>query len=118
MKMGLTTHVLDLTNGTPAKKLKVELSRIVGANEEKKWLATAFTNDQGRIDSGLLEEIEAGVYEIQFSVGTYFLMMGTPLSEPIFFNKIPVRFSLSGEIQHYHIPLLISPWGYQTYRGS
>ncbi|MGJ7921590.1 hydroxyisourate hydrolase [Neobacillus sp. LXY-4] len=118
MKQGLTTHVLDLTNGSPAMNLKVELSRILGPDNEKHWLATAFTNEQGRIDDGLLSECLTGEFEMLFHIGTYFLKMGTPLAEPIFFNQVPVRFTLNKDVGHYHIPLLISPWGYQTYRGS
>ncbi|WP_147534826.1 hydroxyisourate hydrolase [Bacillus marasmi] len=118
MKIGLTTHVLDLTNGIPAKNIKVELAEIHVSPDERVIVSTAFTNEEGRIESGLLSEIKSGEYELVFHVGTYFLMMGTPVSEPIFFNKIPVRFSINSEVKHYHIPLLISPWGYQTYRGS
>lgn len=118
MKTGLTTHVLDLTNGIPAKNVKVELVKIHGPNEEKEIVTTAFTNEDGRIDSGMLPDIQAGEYELLFHIGTYFLMVGTTVSNPIFFNIIPVRFSLSTDKSHFHVPLLISPWGYQTYRGS
>lgn len=118
MKTGLTTHVLDLTNGVPARNVKVELVKIHGPNDEKEMVATAFTNDDGRIDSGLLSNLQEGEFELIFHIGTYFLMVGTLVEDPIFFNKVPVRFSLRSDRRHYHVPLLISPWGYQTYRGS
>lgn len=117
MRKGLTTHVLDLTNGIPASSLKVELWRILEKEKSHQWLTSAITNDQGRIDTGLLNEVEKGEYEMIFHLGHYYQKMGTPLADPIFFNKVSVRFQLSGETVHYHIPLLISPWGYQTYRG-
>jgi len=118
MSHGLTTHVLDLTKGIPAAHLKVELWQILGVKEGRKWLGRALTNKQGRIESGLLDEIVTGEYEMIFFIGKYYQTSGTSLSDPIFFNEVPVRIGLSGESQHYHIPLLISPWGYQTYRGS
>lgn len=118
MKTSITSHVLDLTNGIPAKNVKVELFKIHGLEAEKGVVSTAFTNEEGRIDFGRLPEIISGEYELVFHIGTYFLMMGTQVADPIFFNKIPVRFSLAKGLKHYHIPLLISPWGYQTYRGS
>jgi 5-hydroxyisourate hydrolase len=117
MKKGLTTHVLDLTNGIPASNLKVELWSMSENVSNKRLLATAITDDQGRIDTGLLTEIEKGEYELVFHAGLYYQTIDTPLGDPIFFNNIPIRFHLSDNIAHYHIPLLISPWGYQTYRG-
>ncbi len=118
MRYGLTTHVLDLTNGIPAADLKVELWQIPELNATKQLLGTALTNKQGRIETGFLNEIITGEYELAFFIGKYYQSRGTNLADPIFFNVVPIRFALSNETKHYHIPLLISPWGYQTYRGS
>lgn len=117
MKKGLTTHVLDLTNGTPAESLKVELWRLDETSGEKYLYSIAFTNKEGRIDDGLINKIEEGEYELVFCVGHYFQKKGTKLSAPVFYNEVPVRFSIGNGSEHYHIPLLISPYGYQTYRG-
>lgn len=118
MKKGLTTHILDLTNGVPAQNVVVELWKIGEESAEKIFLSSAKTDEQGRIDNDLLEQIDTGEYELLFHVGNYFQTMGTPLAKPIFFNRIAIRVALSSDNRHYHIPLLISPWGYQTYRGS
>jgi 5-hydroxyisourate hydrolase len=118
MTKGLTTHVLDLTNGIPAANLMVELWKFYGTEEDKQLLTKASTNKHGRIDSPLLYMVVTGQYEIIFYVGDYYRKLGMTFDEPMFFNKIPVRFGLHSKQEHYHIPLLISPWGYQTYRGS
>lgn len=119
--IGLTTHILDLTHGTPAENVKIKLSRIGHESEtEKQLLQTTFTNQHGRVNRPLLEpqEIVPGKYELLFYVGDYFLRKGLTLDEPLFLDKVVVHFGISQSNSHYHIPLLISPWGYQVYRGS
>ena len=104
--MSLTTHVLDLAAGRPAAGVAITLLR----GEEV--LATAVTNADGRTDRPLLETLEAGEYELRFAVGDYF---GT---EPRFLDVVPVRFGVGDPQAHHHVPLLVAPGGYSTYRGS
>lgn len=113
----LTTHVLDTAKGCPAAGLKIELFRIVG--QDRSLLRTVLTNDDGRTDSQILpsEEFEIGIYELIFHAGEYLDRTGTPPEEPRFLDVIPLRFGMS-EAQHYHVPLLFSPFSYSTYRGS
>jgi 5-hydroxyisourate hydrolase len=114
----LTTHVLDTAAGRPGAGLKVELHRIEGAGS--RLLTSVTTNDDGRCDPPLLQgsELEAGVYELTFHVGDYFRAGGIDLPEPAFLDHVPIRFGISRVDQHYHVPLLISPYSYSTYRGS
>ena len=111
---GLTTHVLDTARGRPAAGLSVEIFHLDG--EERTLLKTVQTNGDGRTDEPLLkeEEFEPGIYEIVFHVGGYFGESG----EPSFLDQVPVRFGISDPDSHYHVPLLVSPWSYSTYRGS
>lgn len=113
----LTTHVLDTALGCPAKGLKIELFRIEG--EARSHLRTLVTNDDGRTDEQILPEeaFATGVYELVFHAGSYLDAAGTPAEEPRFLDVIPLRFGMS-EATHYHVPLLLSPFGYSTYRGS
>jgi len=113
----LTTHVLDTAKGCPAKGLKIELHRITG--DSRKHLKTVTTNDDGRTDAQILpaEEFETGTYELAFHAGAYLDTTGTPPETPRFLDIIPIRFGMS-EAQHYHVPLLLSPFSYSTYRGS
>lgn len=113
----LTTHVLDTARGCPAEGLKIELFRIDG--EERMRLKSVVTNDDGRTDSQILpaEAFEVGVYELVFHAGSYLDRTGTPAEQPRFLDVIPLRFGMS-QAQHYHVPLLLSPFGYSTYRGS
>jgi len=113
---GLTTHVLDTANGRPAAGLGIELFRLEG--ERRELLKATTTNPGGRTDAPLLtgEELQAGVYELVFDVAGYFA--GLELSEPAFLSRVPVRFGVSDPAAHYHVPLLVSPWAYSTYRGS
>lgn len=118
---GLTTHILDLTHGTPAENVKIKLFRFDDELETKKrLLQTTITNQHGRVDQPLLDEHEIvpGKYELVFYIGDYFLRKGLKLDEPLFLDKVVVHFGISQPNSHYHIPLLISPWGYQVYRGS
>ena len=113
----LTTHVLDTARGCPAADLKIELFKIEG--EARTLLKTLVTNDDGRTDEQILpaEEFETGVYELVFHAGEYLDVTGTPPEEPRFLDVIPLRFGMS-EASHYHVPLLLSPFSYSTYRGS
>jgi 5-hydroxyisourate hydrolase len=115
---GLTTHVLDTSRGKPAVDLKIELYKI--AEKEKKLIKTFFTNDDGRIDEPLisaanLEEIN---YELLFFAGDYLKKQNIGLNKNIFLDEIPIRFYVNNRLEHYHVPLLLSPFGYSTYRGS
>ena len=114
----LTTHVLDTAHGRPASGVRIELFRLHGGRRD--LLVEAWTNDDGRLDAPLLSagEIHAGVYELAFHVGDYFAAQGVALPQPPFLDVVPVRFGIAAADQHYHVPLLISPYGYATYRGS
>ncbi len=113
----LTTHVLDTARGLPAEGLKIELYKIDGST--RTHLKTLVTNDDGRTDEQILpaESFETGVYELVFHAGAYLDAIGTPPEAPRFLDVIPLRFGMS-EASHYHVPLLLSPFGYSTYRGS
>ncbi len=113
----LTTHVLDTARGRPAAGLKIELFRLEG--ETRTHLNTLVTNADGRTDEQILpaERFETGVYELVFHAGNYLDGCGTPAESPRFLDTIPLRFGMS-EAAHYHVPLLLSPFGYSTYRGS
>ena len=113
----LTTHVLDTARGCPAQGLKIELFKIDG--EARTHLKTLVTNDDGRTDGQILpaEEFAIGTYELVFHAGGYLDAIGTPPEEPRFLDVVPIRFGMS-EAAHYHVPLLLSPFGYSTYRGS
>jgi 5-hydroxyisourate hydrolase len=116
-RMGrLTTHVLDTALGKPAAGLTIELHRIAPTEER---LATVRTNADGRPDRPLLEgtALSAGVYELRFHAGDY-LRAAARLPDPPFLDVIPVRFGIASPDEHYHVPLLLSPYGYSTYRGS
>jgi len=115
----LSTHVLDTGRGRPAAGLRVELFRIdpSGAAE---LIAAAVTNADGRTDAPLLqgEALAAGRYELRFHVADYFAGSGAELPLPPFLDVVPVRFGVADPAGHYHVPLLVSPWAYSTYRGS
>ena len=111
----LSTHVLDTTTGKPASGLKIELWQR-GASAP---LKSVTTNADGRTESPLLgpDEIKAGSYELHFFVADYF--RGKPgVSEPPFLDRVPVAFTITNSTASYHVPLLVSPWAYSTYRGS
>lgn len=113
----LTTHVLDTARGCPANGLKIELFKIDGT--ARTLLKTLVTNADGRTDEQILpaDAFEIGEYELLFHAGDYLDAIGTPPESPRFLNIIPLRFGMS-EASHYHVPLLLSPFGYSTYRGS
>ena len=112
----LTTHVLDTARGRPGAGIRVKLFSLAGGRH---LVASAVTNADGRTDQPLLEgeTWRAGKYELEFLVSEYFSAAGLPLSDPPFLDEVIVRFSLA-EGQSYHVPLLVSPWSYSTYRGS
>ena len=113
----LTTHVLDTARGCPAQGLKIELYRIDG--ETRRHLRTLQTNDDGRTDEQILPstEFEPGVYELVFHAGAYLDKQGQQPEGPRFLDIVPLRFGMA-EQSHYHVPLLVSPWSFSTYRGS
>ncbi|MGF0538853.1 hydroxyisourate hydrolase [Agrobacterium sp. ES01] len=116
---GLTTHVLDTALGKPAKCMRIQLVRMKG--EEAELIRTVFTNDDGRVDGGPIlagDEFIPGQYELIFHAGDYLKESGAELTDPPFLDVIPIRFGISDTDAHYHVPLLISPYGYSTYRGS
>lgn len=115
----LTTHVLDTMHGRPAAHLEIELWMIEGTGGRRR-LRTTRTTATGRTDAPLLEgdELRAGTYELLFAVGAYFASLGIELPEPPFLDLVPIRFSIADASAHYHVPLLVSPWSYSTYRGS
>jgi 5-hydroxyisourate hydrolase len=114
----LTTHVLDTANGCPAAGMAVRLYRLQG---DAPVLVKAITlNHDGRADTPLLEgaQFVPGRYRLVFGVAAYFAARGTELAEPPFLDEVPLDFGLATVGQHYHVPLLASPWSYSTYRGS
>lgn len=115
----LTTHVLDLSIGKPASGVLVELW-LAGSENRCEFIKSAYTNEDGRVNQPLLEgaSMKKGVYEIRFHAGDYFRSRGTLHEDPLFLDCVPVRFGISEPASHYHVPLLISPGGYSTYRGS
>lgn len=112
----LTTHVLDIAAGRPAAGLRIELYR--GNGDE--LLTVAETNADGRADRPLLEGagMEAGTYELHFHAGAYLRRSGVRMAEPPFLDVVPIRFGIAVADADYHVPLLLSPYGYSTYRGS
>lgn len=113
----LTTHVLDTARGMPAAGLAIELFALSG---ERRRLMAVKTNKDGRCDAPLLEgaDLVAGPYELVFAVGDYFRAAGVAASDPPFLDLVPIRFQVADPAAHYHVPLLVSPYGYTTYRGS
>ena len=113
----LTTHVLDTARGCPAAGLAITLYRITGAGREK--IAHKITNADGRTDGPILPEdaFATGTYELVFAAGDYLRRHGIDAIEPLFLDEVPIRFGMSAQ-DHYHVPLLLSPYGYGTYRGS
>lgn len=113
----LTTHVLDTSRGRPAAGLLIELYRI--ESDRRLKIGAKTTNDDGRTDDPILpkDAFEIGSFELLFHAGAYLDRLGTSPETPRFLDIIPIRFGMS-EATHYHVPLLLSPFGYSTYRGS
>ena len=114
----LTTHVLNTASGTPAADLKIELFREAGGALQS--ITEVRTNDDGRTDGPLLAggDFTPGVYELVFHAGDYLKSNGQAGDDPLFLDRIPIRFGIADADQHFHVPLLLSPYGYSTYRGS
>jgi 5-hydroxyisourate hydrolase len=114
----LTTHVLDTMSGEPGANLAIELFRLQG--EQRERVAGIRTNHDGRAPAPLLQgtDPQPGEYELVFHVGDYFRARGVSLPEPAFLERVPVRVGIADPARHYHVPLLISPFGYSTSRGS
>ncbi|UPJ47187.1 2-oxo-4-hydroxy-4-carboxy-5-ureidoimidazoline decarboxylase [Bradyrhizobium sp. 200] len=115
----LSTHVLDTHSGRPAADIPVELTELSELGEAR-VVARAVTNSDGRTDQPLIggRPLPIGRYELTFRVGAYFADRGVPLSDPPFLDRIPLHFSVSDPEGHLHVPLLVTPWSYTTYRGS
>lgn len=112
----LTTHILDTAHGRPAAGVEVRIYAIAKGRE---LVASATSNDDGRAVRPLLEgeALVTGTYELEFDVGAYFRKRGVTLSEPAFLDTVVIRFAARAD-EDYHVPLLVSPWSYSTYRGS
>jgi len=112
----LTTHILDTAGGRPADQVAIRLFSLDGSRE---LLTSTVSNDDGRTAAPLLDDsaLCAGTYEIEFDIGEYFARRAAQLAEPPFLDTVVVRFSIASD-EHYHVPLLVSPWSYSTYRGS
>lgn len=117
--MGLSTHVLDTMHGTPAAGMQVSLYTTQG---DAATLVKSFVlNDDGRNPDGLLydhSDLRVGTYRLVFDVAAYFQGCGVSLPEPNFLGRVSIDFGVAHADQHYHVPLLVSPWAYSTYRGS
>lgn len=116
--MGLSTHVLDTMHGCPAAGMAVALYAIDG--EQATLLQRHVLNHDGRTDAPLFDNasLRAGTYRLSFDVAGYFKARGVALPEPNFLNRVQLDFGIAHADQHYHVPLLVSPWSYATYRGS
>lgn len=114
----VTTHVLDAARGCPAPGMQIELFRIDG--ETRTLVRTVTTNDDGRTDAPVIPkgELVAGIWELLFHAGPYLDASGAPGETPRFLDVIPIRFGTADLAAHYHVPLLLSPYSYSTYRGS
>lgn len=114
----LTTHVLDAAHGCPGSGIRIALYRVGGERLEK--IAEATTNSDGRCDAPLLqgEAYRSGVYQLQFLAGDYYRGKGVTLGDQAFLDEVVLRFGIDARQDHYHVPLLISPYSYSTYRGS
>ncbi|HKB91835.1 MAG TPA: hydroxyisourate hydrolase [Opitutaceae bacterium] len=114
----LSTHVLDISRGKPAAGMRIELYSL--KEHERVHLKTVTTNKDGRTDEPLLtgEHIPVGMFELVFEAAPYFRKLGETLPDPPFIDGVVIRFGISDSSGHYHVPLLVSPYGYSTYRGS
>lgn len=117
--MGLSTHVLDTMHGKPAAGMAVSLFRTRGSDVE--LIQRLVLNEDGRNPDGLLignDALQAGTYRLEFEVAAYFDALGVALPQPPFLDRVQLDFGVANPQEHYHVPLLVSPWSYSTYRGS
>jgi 5-hydroxyisourate hydrolase len=114
----LSTHVLDTTQGKPGAGVALELYRMSGS--ERSLLVSTATNADGRCDKPLLEgeALKVGQYELVFAAGDYFAAQGLELPSPRFVDRVTIAFGVADAAQNYHVPLVVTPWSYSTYRGS
>ena len=115
----LSTHVLDLQHGTPAQNVKIDVF-FLPENQPIELIKTVTTNTDGRCDEQIInhESWRHGTYELVFHVADYYKDKSVALPTPNFLTTVPVRFNMTDSGGHYHVPLLVTPWGYQVYRGS
>ena len=113
----LTTHVLDTANGCPGNAIPVALYKVTNGRE---LICNTLTNSDGRCDKPILEgsDFRVGIYELVFKVAGYYRAKGVELAEPAFLDEVVLRFGIANADEHYHVPLLVSPYSYSTYRGS
>ncbi|HSI58091.1 MAG TPA: hydroxyisourate hydrolase [Ideonella sp.] len=116
----LTTHVLDTSSGGPAAGMAVTLYRLAADGSAPQPLLSLTLNHDGRADAPLLEgsTLQPGRYRLVFAVAPYFAARGVALPDPPFLDQVPLDFGIADAASHYHVPLLVSPWSYSTYRGS
>jgi 5-hydroxyisourate hydrolase len=114
----LTTHVLDNSRGMPGAGIVIQLFEVV--DNHRQLILSTKTNADGRCDAPLLigDDFRIGVYELDFHAGAYFLAQGIALPRPAFIDVVTLRFGIADATAHYHVPLLVTPWAYSTYRGS
>jgi 5-hydroxyisourate hydrolase len=114
----LTTHVLDAAHGCPGSAIRIELYRV--EDQRLLHIVSTLTNSDGRCDAPLLqgETYQSGVYQLHFKAGDYYRTRGVVLNEPAFLDEVVLRFGIDAGQEHFHVPLLISPYSYSTYRGS
>lgn len=114
----LTTHVLDNSRGTPGAGIVIQLFEVV--DNRRQLLLSTKTNADGRCDAPLLsgDNFKTGIYELDFHAGDYFRALGADLPQPPFIDVVTLRFGIADATAHYHVPLLVTPWAYSTYRGS
>ena len=119
--MGLSTHVLDTMHGCPAAGIGVKLYQTTANTTQVSLIKALTLNADGRNPDGLLfdhDSLKVGTYRLVFDVAAYFKSLGVSLPEPNFLNLVNIDFGIAHADQHYHVPLLVSPWSYSTYRGS
>lgn len=126
MHSPITTHVLDTSRGSPAAGIAITLAKQTGAANDAEWhtLSTAVTDADGRVGNffaenpSAMDRFEAGTYRLLFAVGDYLSGANSPSGESPFYSDIPIIFAVHSTDEHYHVPLLLNPFGYSTYRGS